>query len=324
MDLSAGDPSSATGSTGNQAQSFLPWNLIPTFKPGSTDISDYARRLQFLAGIWPKEHLHLLAPRAALQCEGSALQKLIRLDAERLKTQDDKGVRLIVQTLGGVWGKTLLEDRYEKFEKALFGTSQRQDESNESYLARHEILFEDLLGQNVTITDVRSYILLRNSALSAEDKKKVIVDAKGDLKYETVTSAIRLLGSKFFGEVQGQPKSTKKQYDVNYTLENDEEPSAVDDQIFISEGMELPDQLVEQFASEGDEDALVVHQFEESLMTSCGGTKRCQSSLRPMLTRGAALPRKARVGAFGPSRAQVSKEKASRNIRSSESRYPNG
>ena len=300
MDLSAGDPSSATGSTGNQAQSFLPWNLIPTFKPGSTDISDYARRLQFLAGIWPKEHLHLLAPRAALQCEGSALQKLIRLDAERLKTQDDKGVRLIVQTLGGVWGKTLLEDRYEKFEKALFGTSQRQDESNESYLARHEILFEDLLGQNVTITDVRSYILLRNSALSAEDKKKVIVDAKGDLKYETVTSAIRLLGSKFFGEVQGQPKSTKKQYDVNYTLENDEEPSAMDDQIFISEGMELPDQLVEQFASEGDEDALVVHQFEESLIDFLQGDEEMSTLLTAYADARRRLAEKSKGRGFWP------------------------
>ena len=266
MSSTTGEPSVAAGSSGNQGQSFLPWNLIPSFTPGSTDISDYSRRLQFLAGIWPKEHLPLLAPRAALQCEGSALQKLIRLDTERLKTSDDKGVRLIVQTLGGVWGKTLLEDKYEKFEKALFGTSQRQDESNESYLARHEILFEDLLGQNVTLTDVRSYILLRNSSLSSEDNKKVIVDAKGDLKYDAVTSAIRLLGSKFFGEVQGQSKVTKKQYEVNYAQENEEENPIVDDQIFVSEGLELSDQLVEHFAAEGDEDALVVHQFEESLI----------------------------------------------------------
>ena len=251
----------------------------------------------------------MLAPRAALQCEGSALQKLIRLDTERLKTQDDKGVRLIVQTLGGVWGKTLLEDKYEKFEKALFGTSQRQDESNESYLARHEILFQDLLGQNVTLTDVRSYILLRNSSLSSEDKKKVIVDAKGDLKYDQVTSAIRLLGSKFFGEVQGQLKSQKKQYEINYAQEPDDENQAVDDQIFVSEGSEMPDQLVEHFAAEGDEDALVVQQFEESLIDFLQGDEEMSILLTAYADARRRLAEKSKGRGFWPIKGSGSKGK---------------
>eukprot|EP00434_Breviolum_minutum_P043038 symbB.v1.2.038338.t1/scaffold5931.1/size27163/1 len=269
-----------------------------------------AWRLEFLAGIWPKEHLHLLAPRAALQCEGSALQKLIRLDTERLKTSDDKGVRLIVQTLGGVGGKTLLEDRYEKFEKALFGTSQRQDESNESYLARHEILFEDLLGQNVSLTDVRSYILLRNSALSSEDKKKVIVDARGDLKYEAVTSAIRLLGSKFFGEVHGQAKSTKKQYEVNYAQDNEEEIQTLDEQVFVSDGMELPEQLLEQFAAEGDEDALVVHQFEESLIDFLQGDEEMSILLTAYADARRRLAEKSKGRGFWPIKGSKGKGKS--------------
>ena len=99
----------------------LPWHLIPPFKPGETDLSDYGKRLQFLSGIWPQEHLGQLAPRAALLCEGSAFQKILRIPPEKLKVGDTSGIQLLVTTLGGVWGKTSLEDRYEKFEKAIFG-----------------------------------------------------------------------------------------------------------------------------------------------------------------------------------------------------------
>ena len=51
-----GDGTGAT--TGN---SFLPGHLIPPFKPGETDVNEYTRRIEFLAGIWPAEHLPLLA-----------------------------------------------------------------------------------------------------------------------------------------------------------------------------------------------------------------------------------------------------------------------
>ena len=65
-------------------------------------------------------------------------------------------------------------------------------------MARHEIVFEDMINQGATLSDVRAYILLRNSALPAKDKKRVVTEAKGNLKYEAVTQAIRMLGAKFF------------------------------------------------------------------------------------------------------------------------------
>jgi len=151
--------------------SHLPWHLIPVFEPGETDLLEYSKRLEFLGGLWPPEFLSQPAPRAALQCRGSAFQKVVRLPPEKLKVNSLEGTKLIVKTLGGVWGKTVLEDRYEKFERAIYGISQKNDESNESYMARHEILFEDMLAQGSSINDVRAYCLLRNSALSAEDKK---------------------------------------------------------------------------------------------------------------------------------------------------------
>lgn len=140
-----------------------------------------------------------------------------------MKVNDNSGVRLLVTTLGGVWGKTSLETRYEKFEKAIYGTNQKNDETNESYVARHEILFEDLVAQGTSFQDLRAYILLRNSGLNQEDKKRVLVDSQGELKYSQVISSIRLLGSKFFGELQGQARTKTKTYDVNYAEEDDQD-----------------------------------------------------------------------------------------------------
>ena len=174
---------STSGSTGTG--SHLPWHLIPSFDPGETDMTEYARRLEFLAGIWPAEHLNQLAPRAALQCKGSAFQKVVRIKPEQLKVNSTEGIKLLVTTLGGVWGKTVLEDKYGKFERAIYGVSQRSDESNESYVARHDVLFEDVLAQGATFNDMRAYILLRNSALSPEDKKRVIIEAQGNLRYDS-------------------------------------------------------------------------------------------------------------------------------------------
>ena len=261
-----------TSTTGGSA-SHLPWHLIPAFTPGETDLTEYSRRLEFLAGIWPSDHLSQLAPRAALACTGSAFQKVVRLQPEKLKVNSVEGVKLIVTTLGGVWGKTLLEDKYEKFEKAIYGVSQKSDESNESYVARHEILFEDLTAQGATLSDMRAYILLRNSALSSEDKKRVVIEAQGNLEYSKVTSAIRLLGAKFFHEVQGQQRQHRsKTYDVNHVQEAEDEVFHVDDHaILLAEGNELPESFVDQMLQEGDEDAFVMQQFEDALIDSLQG-----------------------------------------------------
>ena len=186
------------GSTGFQ----LPWAAIPKFIPGTTDVTEYSRKLEFLAAMWPKEHLSLLAPRAALQVEGTAFKKIANLPADKLKSSDESGVKLLVSTLGGSWGKTDLEAKHDVFEKALYGTVQKQDETNDSYLARHDVHFEELLSQNVTFEQVRAYILLRQSQLSAEDRKKIILELGGSLDYKKVCSSIRLLGSRFFADLQ--------------------------------------------------------------------------------------------------------------------------
>ena len=218
------ESSTGTANAPGTGNSFLPWHLIPSFKPGETEINEYTRRLEFLAKIWPTEHLPLLAPRACMLCEGSAFSKAVRLDPDKLRVSSIEGVKLLVSTLGGVWGQSKLEKKYEKFERAIYGTIQKSDETHASYLARHEVQYEDLMSMGATLNEMRAYILLRNSGLSADDKKRIIVESKGELEHDKVTSALQLLGSRFFGEVQASgvraPGRTKT-YDVNMVDELD-------------------------------------------------------------------------------------------------------
>ena len=69
----------------------------------------------------------------------------------------------------------------------------------------------------------RAYVLLRNSGLGAEDKKKLIVDADGDLKYKNIVSSLKLLGSRFLHELQSGSRSVSrsKTYDVNAIFEDE-------------------------------------------------------------------------------------------------------
>jgi len=239
--------------------------MIPSFRPGETDINEYTKKLEFLASLWPPEHLSHLAPRAAMMCEGSSFKRVMRLDAAKLKVNSTDGVRLLVTALGGIWGKSTLEEKFERFERAIYTTVQRQDESHESYLARHDYQFEELLQMGVKFEDIRAYILLRNSGLGAEDKKKLIVASHGDLEYKAIVSSLKLLGSKFFHEVQSNSKfpNRVKTYDVNAVFDDDLGSSTIDDdQVFVGEAWDDADLPYD----ESDPDAVVCMQFEESLV----------------------------------------------------------
>ena len=264
----------------------LPWTSIPRFTPGTTDPSEYASKMKFLASLWPREHIALLAPRAALLCEGTAFKKVARIPAEKLKVSDESGVRLLVSTLGGLWGRTELEEKYTYFERVIYGTVQHADESNDSYLSRHDVNFEELISKGTTLDEVRAYILLRQSQLSPEDRKKVVLEQQGNLEYLKVCLAVRLLGSKFFSELQGTRSSKTKVYDVHYVEEPDihedgEKAFQASASILQSEepDPELDQEFVGALAASEDADALTVQQFEEELESFFQETPSLQEAL---------------------------------------------
>ncbi|CAE7718205.1 GIP [Symbiodinium sp. CCMP2592] len=283
----------------------LPWQAIPRFIPGTTDVTEYSKKLQFLAAMWPKEHLSLLAPRAALMCEGTAFKKVASLDAEKLKANDETGVKLLVSTLGGSWGKTDLEKKYDSFEKAIYGTTQKADETNDSYLARHDVHFEELLAGGVTLKEIRAYILLRQSQLSSDDRKRIVVEMGGTLEYGKVSQAIRLLGSRFFTDLQGQRNSKSKTYDANHVDENiDEEPDRgvpAAAAHFTDEGeADLDNEYIEALVAAEDQDALQVQAFEEELEGFFQDTPDLQDALVNYLEARNRLLAKKRARGFWP------------------------
>ena len=196
--------------------------------------------LSFWQTYGPKINWPCLLPEHASCAKELLFPRWLRLDATKLKVQSTEGIKLVVKTLGGVWGQSKLETKYERFEKAIFGTVQKPDETHKSYLARHEVQYEELINMGAGLEEMRAYILIRNSGLSPEDKKKIIIDSGGNLEYDKVTSALQLLGSKFFAEVQSgaasRTNTRTKTYDVNYVDEDEHDHEETEEPIFFSPG----------------------------------------------------------------------------------------
>ena len=211
----AGDPLSGAPST----LTSLPWGQIPKFDPNVTDLRIYEQKMRFLHAIWPADHIEHLAPRAALLIEGISIPE--GGPAGSSQVTDQAGCPVSHREPWRPMGKLSTEEKYEVFERALYTVVQKADESIDSYLARHDLAFEDLEAKNITIKDIRAYVLVRQSTMSSEDRKKVILDNGGDLTYETARKSMRLLGSKFFQDLQqsGKTMAPKKAYDAYHADE---------------------------------------------------------------------------------------------------------
>ena len=61
-----------------------------------------------------------------------------------------------------------------------------------------ESFFTELIARKTTLEEIQAYVLLRQSTLSGEDKKKIPLEHGGKLSYPPVAKSLRLMGSKFF------------------------------------------------------------------------------------------------------------------------------
>ena len=294
--------------------SSLPWGQIPRFDPATTDLRVYSQKLEFLHQIWPREHLEHLAPRAALLIEGAAFQKVARIEAAKLRTPD--GVQILIEALGGQWGRTSSEDTYDLFERALYMTSQKPDETNDSYLTRHDIVFEDLLSKKISLADIRAYVLVRQSNLSSDDRKRIIVDNQGQLTYDQARKSMRLLGSRFFQDLQGNRNNQgKKTYEAYQMDELDEQSNSA----FVQEadtGELDEEQAFQMLADQGDEDAIFIADFEDQIVDAIQdhpGLSQCFVSYQEARAR---VRERARARGFWPVKGK-SKGKGSKKSKPS-------
>eukprot|EP00435_Cladocopium_sp_Y103_P002596 s5225_g1.t1 len=239
--------------------------LVPSFDPAKgDDLQIYQQKVELVLSAWPKDKIHELVTRLILNCSGSAFQKL-QLHHGELLENDVKSVKKVIELLGGHWGKIGLERQYEDAEQALFHTAQLPDESNDSFIARADVMWSKLLARKLTIADLQAFILLRGSNLSPEEKKKVILESdqslEGKLTVQRVAEAIRLLGASFFMEMTGQKKNPKtKVYssDTLVTEEDDGDPTLHTAEEYNEEDFE------EAMLLEGDPDAALIADFEQA------------------------------------------------------------
>ena len=163
------------------------------------------------------------------------------------------------------------------------GACNVSDETNDSFLARADVLWQDLLNKGIKVEELQAYVTLRGSNLGPEDKKKVIMDCDsvdGKLSMKKVASAVRMLGAGFFHEMTTGKRSTKlKVYDQAVLMAEDED---LEDGVFQAYGDELPleEDMVESLAGDGDDDAMLVMEFESAALRTGAGGYRVGGSLQ--------------------------------------------
>ena len=244
--------------------------LVPQFDPSTDDVNVWSGKVELLLNTWPKDKLNELATRLILGCKGSMFLKL-QLNRSSILTGSEKGIQRLVELVGGSFGQVPLERKFELAEKALFKCQQKMDESSDSYLSRCDVVWSELLARNMKLEELQAFIMLRGSKLTADDKKRVIVESGGEtsgvLEMKKVTSAVRMLGSGFFQEMAGHKRDrSQKIYDQSaFAIEEaDDHPDA---ETFMTYEEAQEDEGLEILATDyQDEDAALVIQFEDALM----------------------------------------------------------
>ncbi len=131
--------------------------LVPTFDPAKDDLTVYSQKVSLLLASWPEGKYNELATRLILGCSGSAFNKL-QIHATEITQNDKKSIQRIVELLGGHWGQINLERQYEYVERALYRCAQKSDESADSYLARADIMWSELLSKSIDLKAIQAYL----------------------------------------------------------------------------------------------------------------------------------------------------------------------
>ena len=243
--------------------------LVPTYDPGVDSVETWSQKIELLLRAWPETKLSELATRIVLNTKGSAFQKL-QLHQAELFTGDRKGIERIVSLVGGSFGQVDLEKKFEIAERALYRCVQKADETADSFLARSDNTWTELLGKKMTLAELQAYVILRGSRLAGDDKKRVLVESgaedDGTLKMIKVQAAIRMLGSTFFQDyTYGKKDKNQKTYDHTAFLAEEHDDAAEDWP--RSNYDDWGDDDFEHLAGEDDDAALVV-QFENAMLDS--------------------------------------------------------
>ena len=172
------------------------WSLLPSFDPSLDNAKEYADKVRFLWGICPTKDKTMLAPRLALLCKGTAWSQVKSLASEKL-TDPDNGYKMLLKALE-TWEESAELQTYGAFERAFYKTVQKPDETAVSFVNRINVAFQEV-GSETTVQTVKAFVILRQSGLNAEDKKRIISMA-GNYDPSKIEAAMRALSTKVLGQ----------------------------------------------------------------------------------------------------------------------------
>jgi len=237
------------------------WSLLPSFDPAQDNVREYVEKVKFLAAICPDRDKGMLAPRLAMLCKGTAWGQVKAISPEKL-TDKANGVKNLLAALSS-WEESAEMKTYEVFEKAIYKTTQKADESTTSFVNRLQVAMDEL-GE-VTVQEFHAFLLIRQSALTVEDKKRVLTMTGGTMETAKVEQSMRTLATSV---LSAEPK--KKIYPTNFVETENVNPSVEDETTVnyayytqIEDDDALSAETLDSLAHGGDEDALLIQQFEK-------------------------------------------------------------
>eukprot|EP00434_Breviolum_minutum_P028835 symbB.v1.2.025504.t1/scaffold2452.1/size150514/5 len=256
--ISAAMPAEEPGEGDGKSQHI--WSLLPSFDPSTDSAREYIEKVKFIDGICPKKDRAMLAPRLAMLCRGTAWGQVKSLPSASL-VDETNGVKNLLAALS-TWEESSEMRTFELFERAIYKTTQRPDESSLSFVNRLQVAFNEL--GSTTIDEMRAFLLLRQSALTSEDKKKVLTMTQGKMDKGLIEQSMRTLATSI---LSGEPK--KKIYPINYVEPEVKEVPETDPTVTAYytqvDEEDVDQESIEQLANQGDADALQVQAFEKDL-----------------------------------------------------------
>ena len=149
--------------------------LVPTYDPGVDSVETWSQKIKLLLFAWPETKLKELATRIVLNTKGSAFQKL-QLHQSEISLGTSK-----VSRRSCLWWVALSVrwswKNVSRLLRRLCIAVQKEDETADSFLARSDVAWTELLSKKMTLAELKTYIVLRGRRLSGEDKKRVLVES---------------------------------------------------------------------------------------------------------------------------------------------------
>ena len=262
--MPAGDEPAGSAAAGGEDRAGSFWSLLPSFDPSVDNPKEYVEKVRFLGQVCPSRDKAMLGPRLAMLMKGTAWSQVTKLDASKL-ADPTTGIDTLLSVVAQ-WEEVEEIQTYEKFEKALYRIQQKADETVMSYVNRLAVAFQEI--EKVSLSEVQAFILLRQSALNAEDKKRILSMTGGDLSVRKVDAAMRQLAPKVLVGVNAN-EAKKKVYPVNHVDEPEEEVNFTGNVLPEEEGHGMPpdeDSMIQNLADGGDPDAAMVAEFEDQIL----------------------------------------------------------